>query len=82
MNLKLINKIIKGRSTVEKALNQMGLQMTSDIKRYIHDRKVVPHSARAIEESGATLWDTGQLVQSLAYSISHGGPAKVGKQSI
>ena len=86
INKDLINQIIKGRRSVDQALNYLGLLMVKDIKDFIRKHKVKPPSQRVIEHDkkgkkagkkgkGKTLWDTGQLINSLAYSISVNGKA-------
>ena len=76
-----INQIIAGRTTVDKSLHKLGLIMVNDIKTFIRTRKVEPPSRRAKKEGGTTLWDTGQLINSLGYSIStNGKTARKGKK--
>ena len=53
--------------TVEKALDILGLTIENDIKAFIRDGEIDPKSLRAIEESGTTLWDTGQLINSITF---------------
>ena len=51
--------------------------MTNDIKTFIRTGKVAPPSKRAIKDRGVTLWDTGQLINSVAFSISTNGKTAV-----
>jgi len=67
LNKKLLIKIYSNAMTVEKALDILGLTIQNDIKKFIKDKEVSPESIRAIEEGGVTLFDTGQLVNSLTY---------------
>ena len=71
---KEINAIVAGRGSVKDALHKLGLIMVKDIKNYIRQGRVTPPSQRALETGGGvTLWDTGQLINSLGYSISING---------
>lgn len=63
----LIKKIYDGSTTVEKALDILGLTLENDIKKFIRDGDVTPESLRAAQEGGTTLWDTGQLLNSITY---------------
>lgn len=67
MTAKLLGDIYAGRTTVEKALDKLGLTIQNDIKSFIREGKVRPESLRALLQGGTTLWDTGQLVNSITY---------------
>ena len=74
-----LNRLVKKRTSLKQVLMFFGLIMVNDIKNFIAKRKVKPVSKRAEKQGGATLWDTGQLINSLAFShfmnrkISFGG---------
>lgn len=74
---KLLNKVAKGETDMIQALNRIGLQIVNDIKTHIRLKKIAPPSKRALKEAGTTLWDTGQLINTLAYSISIDGKSPV-----
>lgn len=67
LNKKLLVKIYSGKMTVEKALDILGFTIENDIKAFIKDGEVNPDSQRAIDEGGTTLWDTGQLINSITF---------------
>lgn len=67
LNKKLLVKIYSGKMTVEKALDILGFTIENDIKAFIKDGEVNPDSQRAINEGGTTLWDTGQLINSITF---------------
>ena len=75
---KLVNQIADGQRDLGQALNVVGLYIVNDIKKYIRLKKVKPPSRRALEQGGTTLWDTGQLINSLSYSIEVEGKVKPG----
>ena len=83
-----IGKILFGRQTVEGALHKLGLKMVADIKNYIREGKVRPQSKRVTREKkerreAVTLYDTGQMINSLAYSISiNGKTASAGRDAL
>ena len=66
---KLIVDLSNDKITVKKILERMGMIMVRDIKNYVRQRKVRPMSRRAITEAGTTLYDTGQLVNSITYVV-------------
>ena len=80
LSLSQFNKIISGQAKVDDSLHKIGLTQVNDVKSFIRRRKVLPPSDRAIEQGGVTLWDTGQLINSLAYSIKSGGTTKKGNK--
>ena len=65
----LIVDLAEGKITVKKLLEKMGLLILRDVKNYVRQKKVRPKSRRAIEDGGATLYDTGQLINSLTYVV-------------
>jgi hypothetical protein len=79
LNKDLIKKIYGGRMTVEKALAILGLTIENDIKEFVTSGEVKPESERAKNDTGPTssggfgigktLYDTGQLVNSLTHIV-------------
>lgn len=67
LNKKLLIKIYSGSITVEKALDILGFTIENDIKNFIKNGDVSPDSIRAMDEGGKTLWDTGQLINSITF---------------
>ena len=67
LNRELLVKIYSGKMTVEKALDILGFTIENDIKAFIKSGEVNPDSQRAINEGGTTLWDTGQLINSITF---------------
>lgn len=67
LNVDLLKKIYEGKSTVEKALDILGLTIENDIKAFLVSGEVEPASMRAISEGGKTLVDTAQLLNSITY---------------
>ena len=67
LNKKLLVKIYSGKMTVEKALDILGFTIENDIKTFIKSGDINPDSQRAINEGGTTLWDTGQLINSITF---------------
>ena len=67
LNKELLIKIYAGSTTVEKALDILGITIENDIKKFIADGDVSPESIRALRQGGKTLWDTGQLINSLTF---------------
>ena len=68
-----IKKLVRGKTTLKRILNYFGLRISSDIKKYISQKKVRPVSPRATKQSGTTLWDTGQLINSISWVESVNG---------
>ena len=71
LSARLVNRIIRKKESVPGALEKMGLLMVKDIKNFIRRRKVRPKSYRAVREGGTTLYDTGQLINSLTHRVEN-----------
>jgi hypothetical protein len=67
MNKKLLIKIYSNKMTVERALDILGEMILNDIKKFMINNEVKPVSIRASNDSGSTLVDTAQLMNSLTF---------------
>lgn len=69
ISAKAVNNLAKKNTSLERIFNMMGLKMVADIKNYIRKKQVKPLSRRAEKQGGTTLYDTGQMVNSITYKI-------------
>ena len=67
----LIGQILTGRSSVKKALNLLGVQIASLIKRKITILRDPPNAPSTIAQKGSTnpLVDTGRLRASINHEV-------------
>jgi hypothetical protein len=63
-----LGKIIDGTLTVRKALEDIGEVCVTWMKKKI-ESNIPPMSARAVRDSGITLIDTGQMINSIQYEV-------------
>lgn len=71
MNRKLFFEMSAGRMSTRRALNILGLKITSEIKKTITRLKTPPNAPSTIRRKGSSnpLIDTGQMRQSIRHEI-------------
>lgn len=69
LSVKFINDLAKNKTSLQKIFDTMGLKIVSDVKNFIRRKQVRPLSRRVEKKGGTTLYDTGQMVNSITYKI-------------
>jgi len=66
---RLAESVIKGRDTVESALEKMGVLFAAKAQKYIQDGRVTPATVKSDGDGNTTLIDKGQLVGSISHEV-------------
>ncbi len=65
----LAESVIKGRNTVEAALEKMGVLFSAKAQKFIQSGRVAPPTIKSDGDGNTTLIDTGQLVSSISHEV-------------